>query len=245
MLSVVVPVLNEADNICPLVGEIRAALEGRLEYEIVYVDDGSDDTSLAVLRDLMTTEPHLRVVQHQKRCGQSAGMRTGARFARFDWVVTLDGDGQNDPADIPKLWDAMPKNADGNRPWMAIGHRVNPKDTWAKRLASRFANGLRAWLLKDATPDTGCGLKLFPRQVFLDMPWFSHIHRYLPAMIRRAGGESVSVPVNHRPRTLGTSKYGVFDRAWVGIWDLIGVMWLQRRNAVPTAKEIQREKQNV
>ncbi len=241
MLSVVVPVLNEADNICPLVGEIHAALEGRLDYEIIYVDDGSDDDSPMILAALMAEQPRLRVIQHAQRCGQSAGMRTGAKFSRFDWIATLDGDGQNDPADIPKLWDALQEKSEEDGLWMAIGHRVNRKDTWSKRMASRFANTLRARLLKDATPDTGCGLKLFPKHVFLDMPWFTHLHRYLPAMMRRAGGQSLSVPVNHRPRTRGISKYGVFDRAWVGIWDLIGVMWLQRRNAVSQSTEIEKD----
>jgi glycosyltransferase involved in cell wall biosynthesis len=237
MLSVVVPILNEAENIRPLVAEIYAALADLTEFEVIYVDDGSTDDSPALLSELSREHSNFRVLTHQKACGQSAALRSGIRAARYPWIATLDGDGQNDPADLPALWKARPESADPETAWMAIGHRVDRRDTWAKRKASRFANGLRRRVLRDQTPDTGCGIKIFGRQMFLDLPWFSHIHRFLPALVRRAGGASVSVPVAHRERTRGTSKYGVLDRAWVGMWDLMGVVWLMRRNANPIVAE--------
>lgn len=250
MLSVVIPVLNEAPNLRDLLQEVTAALESEMPFEILLVDDASSDDTAELTPALMAEFPTLRVLRHHRRCGQSAGLRTGIRAATYPWIATLDGDGQNNPADLPKLWAARPAEAmratdaiaSGQQAalpkWMAIGHRVDRRDTGAKRFASRFANGLRRRALKDDTPDTGCGIKIFPRELFLQLPWFSHIHRFLPALIRRAGGTSVSIPVSHRQRTRGQSKYGVFDRAWVGIWDLMGVMWLLRRNAEPQVEEI-------
>jgi|FLOH01.1.fsa_nt_gi dolichol-phosphate mannosyltransferase len=239
MISVVVPILNESGNINPLIDEIHAALKGRFAtYEIIYVDDGSTDSSPAELAARMAIDPQLRVIRHHQACGQSSGVRTGVKHARFEWIATLDGDGQNHPGDIPALWAAKPEHITPAHPWLAIGHRVERRDTNSKRWASRFANRLRAKVLQDDTPDTGCGIKLFSRQTFLDMPWFNHMHRYLPALVRRAGGTSVSVPVRHRERGAGTSKYGVFDRAWVGMRDLRGVKWLMARNAVPQVEEI-------
>ena len=235
-LSVVVPVLNEAENIPALVGEIRAALDGRLAYEIVYVDDGSTDQSVAELRRLAGEAPGLRLVRHASRCGQSAAIRTGVKAARGSWIATLDGDGQNDPADIPNLWAAR----DGAGPetlLLIAGHRVTRRDSWSKRMASRIANRVRGALLDDRTPDTGCGLKLFPRALFLDLPYFDHMHRFLGALVIRAGGSVRSVPVNHRPRMRGASKYGVLDRLWVGIADLAGVLWLKRRAHRPEVEE--------
>jgi dolichol-phosphate mannosyltransferase len=224
LLSVVVPVRNEGPNIGPLIGEIETALSG-VAHEIVYVDDGSEDETPHCLRDMQARAP-LVVRRHRAACGQSAAVLTGVRAARGIWIATLDGDGQNDPADIPAL--LAQARAAGPLTLIA-GHRVTRRDTRTKRLASRMANGIRARLLGDATPDTGCGLKVFRREDFLRLPHFDHMHRYLPALFIREGGGVVSVPVNHRPRTRGRSKYGTLDRLWVGIFDLAGVYWLQRR----------------
>ena len=231
-LSVVIPVKNEAENITPLVGEIRAALDGLCTYEIVYVDDGSTDATAAEIRNLMMKTPQLRVLRHTQSCGQSAAIRSGVRAARGAWIATLDGDGQNDPADIPKLWD-FARAAPPAPPLLVAGYRRIRRDSWVKRAASRIANRVRCRLLGDDTPDTGCGLKLFSRELFLDLPNFDHMHRFLPALVLRAGGWVRSVPVNHRPRQGGASKYGVFDRLGVGLVDLCGVIWLQRREIRP------------
>jgi dolichol-phosphate mannosyltransferase len=227
-MSVVVPVRNEALNIVPLIAEIRVALAG-VPHEIVYVDDGSDDDTLAVLTEA-ALGGGLRVLRHRVGCGQSAAIVTGVRAARGAWIATLDGDGQNDPADIPALYArAQAENSGAERRLLIVGHRTRRRDGVVKRLTSRLANGVRAALLGDATPDTGCGLKMFTREAFLELPAFDHMHRFLPALFIRAGGRVVSVPVNHRPRTRGASKYGTLDRLWVGIFDLMGVFWLQRR----------------
>lgn len=231
-LSVVIPVRNEAENVVPLVAEICAALDGRCAYEIVYVDDGSTDATAAEIQRLMTQTPGLRLLRHRRSCGQSAAVRTGVKAARAPWVATIDGDGQNDPADIPSLWDLV-RAAPSTPPLLVTGHRRSRRDTWSKRTASRIANRIRRRLLGDDTPDTGCGLKLFAREAFLELPDFDHMHRFLPALVLRNGGEVRSVPVNHRPRQGGISKYGVLDRLGVGIVDLFGVMWLQRRAARP------------
>jgi dolichol-phosphate mannosyltransferase len=237
-VSVVVPVFNERDNVAPLVGEIVAALRGKIPFEIVYVDDCSKDDSLAVLKGLMATTPELRVVQHVTQSGQSTAVRNGVKAARGAWIATLDGDGQNDPADIPKLLDAR-KTADPNIKLFA-GWRVHRRDSGSKRWASKIANAIRSRLLRDETPDTGCGIKLFEREVFLDLPHFNHMHRYLPALVKRAGWQSVSVPVNHRERSTGVSKYNNLGRAWVGLADLRGVAWLIKRGKVTAVKEIER-----
>lgn len=231
-LSIVIPVRNEAPNIAPLVAEITAALVDIAAYEIVYVDDGSSDGTAAEISRLAAQMPYLRLVRHMRSCGQSAAIVTGVRAARGAWIATLDGDGQNDPADIPRLW-RLARAAPASPPLLLAGWRENRRDTWSKRIASRLANAVRARLLGDATPDTGCGLKLFPRALFRDLPAFDHMHRFLPALVLRAGGAVRSVPVNHRPRRLGVSNYGVFDRLGVGIVDLFGVWWLQRRAARP------------
>ncbi|MBV9813760.1 MAG: glycosyltransferase family 2 protein [Acetobacteraceae bacterium] len=226
LLSVVVPVRNEAENIAPLVAEIGAALAG-LPHEIVYVDDGSTDATAAALA---AAEPPVRWLRHRTSCGQSAAIATGIRAARGAWIATLDGDGQNDPADIPALL-ARARAEDGGdvSPLLVAGHRTRRRDRLIKRLSSRIANGVRARLLGDRTPDTGCGLKVFRREAFLDLPRFDHMHRFLPALFLRAGGRVISVPVNHRPRVRGRSNYGTLDRLWVGLFDLVGVMWLMRR----------------
>jgi dolichol-phosphate mannosyltransferase len=232
-LSVVVPVRNEAENIDPLLAEIHAALDGRVDFEVVYVDDGSDDATAKVLAAARARYPRLRVVHHRTACGQSAAIATGIRAARGAWIATLDGDGQNDPADIPRLWDMLNRDGRATPQRVIIGRRAKRRDTLAKRIASRLANKIRASLLHDNTPDTGCGLKLFARETFLELPRFDHMHRYLPALFLKRGCTVTSVDVNHRPRERGISKYGVLDRLWVGISDLMGVMWLQRRTSVP------------
>jgi dolichol-phosphate mannosyltransferase len=231
-LSVVVPVRNEAENVAPLVDEIRSALDGSIRYEVVFVDDGSEDATPREVARLAAEVPKLRLIRHAHSCGQSAAIRTGVRAARADWIATLDGDGQNDPADIPKLW-RHGIGAAGTTPVLVNGHRKRRQDRWSKRWASRIANTIRSRLLGDDTPDTGCGLKLFRRSLFLDLPYFDHMHRFLPALVLREGGTVYSVTVNHRLRQRGISKYGVFDRLGVGIIDLFGVMWLKRRGARP------------
>ena len=232
-LSIVVPVFNERDNVAPLVAEITAALRGRLAFEIVYVDDHSRDDTLAVLQGLKATTPELRVLHHASQSGQSTAVRTGVKQARAAWIATLDGDGQNDPADIPRLLDA--RAAADARVKLFAGWRVKRQDSGSKRWASRWANRIRAAMLRDDTPDTGCGIKLFEREAFLDLPYFDHMHRYLPALMQRAGWKTLSVPVNHRHRTAGVSKYTNLGRALVGLRDLRGVAWLitrSRRTAV-------------
>ena len=229
LVSVVIPVRNEAPNIAPLVAEITAALAG-ISHEIIYVDDGSTDTTPMELASL----PAVRSLRHRFSCGQSAAIITGVKAAHGVWIATLDGDGQNDPADIP----GMLARAEAAGGWaMVAGHRVKRQDSWVKRRSSRLANGIRSALLRDATPDTGCGLKLFPRDLFLAMPHFDHMHRFLPALALRAGATVLSEPVGHRPRTRGVSNYGTLDRLAVSVFDLIGVAWLQRRGKRPEIEE--------
>lgn len=236
-LSLVIPVRNEADNIAPLIAEIRAALDGKLDYEVIYVDDGSDDASPQRLRDARRDFARLRVIRHRQSCGQSTSILSGVRAARSEWIATLDGDGQNDPADILKLHAESRAAAPPAHLQLIAGYRRKRRDTWLKRLSSRVANAVRGRMLRDYTPDTGCGLKLFARDTFLALPYFDHMHRFLPALFLRHGGSVTSVEVNHRPRTRGTSNYGLFDRLWVGIVDMLGVMWLQRRAKRPVIVE--------
>jgi dolichol-phosphate mannosyltransferase len=234
-LSVVVPVHDEAANVVALLDEIAAALDGRISYEAVFVDDASADDTRTVLLAYARTHPWLTVLAHRHNCGQSAAMLTGVRGASAPVVATLDGDGQNAPADIPALfarWHDMSRQQPG-RAVLIAGWRTQRNDTGIRRLSSRIANGVRSRLLGDATPDTGCGLKLFGRDDFLALPWFDHMHRFLPALVQRAGGVVASVPVSHRPRRAGRSHYGIHNRLWVGLVDLMGVMWLKRRARVP------------
>lgn len=225
-LSVLVPIYNEAENIGLLIGEIRAALDGLIDYELIYVDDGSSDGSWQILQQSSQDFNQLRIIRHGSTYGQSIAILTGVKAALGTWIVTLDGDGQNDPADIPCLLAALKEDSSIQ---MVAGIRLKRQDSWFKRISSRFANGIRRRLLHDDTVDTGCGLKLFSRQAFLTLPHFNHMHRFLAALFLRNGGYVVSITVNHRSRVHGQSKYGFFDRLGVGIVDLFGVMWLQRR----------------
>jgi dolichol-phosphate mannosyltransferase len=232
-LSIVIPVRNEAGNIAPLVAEIVAAFDSAgVDYEIVYVDDGSTDETATEIARLQTSHRRLRLVSHAKSCGQSAAVRTGVKAARAPWIATLDGDGQNDPADIPSLWQ-IAKAAPATPPLLIAGHRARRQDGWTKRRASRIANAIRRAMLHDDTPDTGCGLKLFPRALFLGLPYFDHMHRFLPALVRRQGLDVAFVEVNHRPRMSGRSKYSNLRRLWASMGDLIGVVWLLNRARSP------------
>ena len=224
--SVVVPVCNEAENVEPLAREIHAAVGSR-PYEMIFIDDGSTDETAAILQRLKAELPALRVLRHSFRSGQSAAVASGVRAARAPWVATLDGDGQNDPADIPRLIAA--RDAQRGVQLFMGNRKASRKDTAFRKLQSSIANGVRSSLLGDGTPDTGCGIKLFERDVFIELPRFDHMHRFLPALFLRQGARVVSIPVSHRPRTRGTSKYGMLNRLWVGIVDIIGVMWLRRR----------------
>jgi dolichol-phosphate mannosyltransferase len=227
-VSVVVPVCNERENVLPLAREIAAALAGR-RHETIFVDDGSTDgTAEAVRAARAEGLPGVRLIRHAVRSGQSAAVATGVRAARAPWIATLDGDGQNDPADIPKLLETIERGG-SPRLRLVMGNRTTRRDTPLRRLSSRVANGVRGGLLRDGTPDTGCGIKVFDRAVFMDMPRFDHMHRFMPALFQREGYDVVSVPVNHRERTRGKSKYGLHNRLWIGIVDLFGVMWLIRR----------------
>jgi dolichol-phosphate mannosyltransferase len=238
-VSIVVPVRNEAGNIAPLVAEIAAALGAPASFEIVYVDDGSSDATPAELSALMASRPWLRQIKHAVSCGQSAAIRTGVIHARAPIVVTLDGDGQNDPAFIPALIQALAAGAP--RVGLVAGQRVGRKATRFKKLQSRIANTVRGAILRDGTSDSGCGLKAFRRDVFLALPYFDGLHRFLPALIRREGHDIGYVDVVDRPRRQGVSNYGMWDRLWIGILDLACVWWLiRRRKRVPQAAEVNR-----
>jgi dolichol-phosphate mannosyltransferase len=230
MLSIVVPVKNEQENVAPLVAEIAALCDTTPVGEAVFVDDGSTDGTLDALKGLREQYPFLRIVSHNQSAGQSAALWTGVRSAANGLVATMDGDGQNDPADIARLFERYQAEAAGKRSAMVVGQRQKRQDTFVRRLSSRVANSVRSSMLKDDTRDTGCGLKLFRRADYLQLPYFDHMHRFLPALMSRQGVKVVHVDVNHRPRLRGVSKYGMWDRLWVGITDLFGVMWLQRRS---------------
>jgi dolichol-phosphate mannosyltransferase len=236
-LSVVVPAFNEEGNVLPLLDEIVAALRGKVAFEVIFVDDHSRDGTRAALHGALARVPELRLLGHERQSGQSTAIRNGAKAARGEWIATLDGDGQNDPADLPKLLAA--RDAGPTDVKLYAGWRVNRQDSGSKKWASRWANGIRSRLLRDATPDTGCGTKLFERAAFLDLPYFDHMHRYLPALMQRAGWKTVSVPVNHRPRGAGQSKYTNFGRALVGIRDLMGVAWLIKRSRLTAVRELE------
>jgi dolichol-phosphate mannosyltransferase len=236
-VSIVVPVRNEAENVSPLIAEIVAALDGRWVYEIIYVNDGSTDATAERIAAAMKQRANLRQIRHATSSGQSAAVRSGVRAARGAIVATLDGDGQNNPAFLPDLISAVENG--GDRVGLAAGQRVGRKDTGFKKIQSRIANGVRSAILRDGTRDTGCGLKAFRRDVFLAMPYFDGLHRFLPALMRREGYEIAYVDVIDRQRRFGASNYGFFDRLWIGIMDLAGVWWLiRRKRSTPVVNEV-------
>lgn len=236
-ISVVVPVHNEEENILPLVSEIRSALQGR-DHEVLFVDDGSTDMTLPRLKEAQSGYSSLRILRHSSACGQSTAVYTGVMHARAPYMATIDGDGQNDPADIPRLFEHLLSFAKEEGAVQCVcGFRHRRRDSGIKRISSKLANRIRSRLLKDNTPDTGCGLKVFSRDDFLRLPYFDHMHRFLPALFIRHGAQVVSLEVNHRHRTKGQSKYGFFDRLWAGIFDLAGVLWLQKRSCLPEVSE--------
>ena len=236
-VSIIVPVRNEAENVAPLIAEIAAALGGGWAYEIIYVNDGSTDATAERLAAAMQQHGNLRQIRHATSSGQSAAVRSGVRAARGAIVATLDGDGQNDPVFLPDLISAIENG--GDRVGLAAGQRIGRKDTGFKKIQSRIANGVRKAILRDGTRDTGCGLKAFRREVFLALPYFDGLHRFLPALVRREGYGIAYVDVIDRPRRSGVSNYGFFDRLWIGIMDLAGVWWLiRRKKSTPVATEV-------
>lgn len=232
VVTVVIPALNEEGNISRLVRETLEVVPDTVLAEIIVVDDGSTDATHDELTALAREEPRLRVIRHAARCGQSAALRTGIQAARSAVIATMDGDGQNDPRDITGLLAKLaPPHESG--PALVGGHRVSRKASGWKRFGSRFANGVRARLLRDESPDTGCGIKVFWRDAFLSLPFFTSMHRFLPMLFRCYGLGTASHPVNDRPRMAGTSKYTNLGRLMISIYDLIGVVWLRRRTLVP------------
>jgi len=238
-ISIVIPVFNEEESIGPLIAEIGAASAKLDLLEVVVVDDGSVDATAAAVLAMQGSVPTLRLVRHAQRRGQSMALVTGIRAAKGDLIATLDGDGQNDPADLPLLVAAYREAESAGRPVLVAGQRLKRQDTFMRRLSSRIANGARSFMLDDGVRDTGCSLKLFRREDFLRLPAFDHLHRFIPALMLASGAKLALVDVSHRPRQRGQSKYGLWDRLWVGIYDLFGVRWLTRRigPAVETHEE--------
>ena len=232
-ISIVIPIYNEQDNITHLIKEVRTALEKKINYEIIIVDDGSDDNTYEAVNKIKKNNKNITIVSHKKNYGQSIGLRTGIIEANSEYIVTLDGDGQNDPRDILKLIKSFDTKVSF---MMVIGNRVNRIDSIAKKLASRLAFQIRKLFLKDTTPDTGCAIKVFRKRDFLQLPFFNHIHRFLPFLFNTFGGKIISIPVNHRSRSSGISKYSNFQRFLVGINDLYGVIWLRKRSVWPILK---------
>ena len=231
-LSVVVPVYNESENVVKLVGEIAAAL-AQADYEMIFVNDASSDDTLSVLTHLKKDYPMLRAISHRKNAGQSRAVRSGIIAAKGQYIATLDGDGQNDPADIPALFEQITRNDAPDSLALVGGRRAKRQDSWAKKMGSRIGNGVRKKLLNDQADDTGCGLKVFTRVAFLQLPYFDHIHRYIPALMLREGYKIEFCDVNHRHREFGVSKYTNFGRLIVSIADLRGVRWLNKRARNP------------
>ncbi|OYX21135.1 MAG: dolichol-phosphate mannosyltransferase [Rhodobacterales bacterium 32-66-9] len=226
--SIIIPAKNEAENIPALLDGIAAAFADGPEHEVIVVDDGSTDAMPDLVRARMAGQPNLRLLRHDVSGGQSAAVHSGVLAAKGEFVCTLDGDGQNPPAELPKLLAPLLADTTG-RIGIVAGQRVGRQDTWSKKLASRLANGIRSRALKDGTRDTGCGLKAFRRDAFLRLPFFNHMHRYLPALFARDGWQVAHVDVSHRPREAGQSNYNNLQRGFVGAIDLLGVMWLLRR----------------
>ena len=235
-LTIVIPVFNEVESIGPLLDEISTQFDAETAYEILVVDDGSIDGTPAVLQVAGQSHPQLRILRHRECYGQSAAIASGVRAAKKHWIATLDGDGQNDPADILKLFRVMDETHDDV--CLVAGYRKRRRDGWLKRATSRIANTVRSAILDDSTPDSACGLKIFARTTFLSLPQFDHMHRFLPALVQRQGGKVLSVEINHRERLRGQSKYGIHNRLWIGIIDMLGVHWLQRRCKQPVVSEI-------
>jgi len=236
VLSVVIPLFNEAGNVLPLVSEISGALRGYAAvgnaFEIVAVDDGSADATAAEVKEAQKEYPQVRLIRHAQRLGMSGALRNGIRAARADWILTIDGDRQNDPADAPRLIDLAWAKGRGAR-MLVAGIRVNRRDTTGKRIASRCANAIRRALLNDHCPDTGCSLKMFRREAYLELPFFNGLHRFMPALFKLYGNECVFTPVNDRPREVGVSKSDFLGRAVKGFFDLMGVLWLTLRTPAP------------
>ena len=239
-VSVIVPVKNEAENVATLFHEIQNVLaaEKDLVYEIIFVDDGSTDRTKDILQELAAANVSLRILRHNYNCGQSTAVLTGVLHAIHDYIVVLDGDGQNNPADIPKMVSLFAVARPEDKLGLVIGNRVNRQDSFIRKISSRIANSVRAGLLNDSTPDSGCGLKMLPRSLFLRLPFFDHMHRFMPALVIRQGLVVKSIPITHRQRMAGTSKYGIHNRLWVGIIDLFGAMWLIRRMQRPEVREL-------
>jgi len=238
-ISVVVPVRNEMDNVELLISEINQALSELIAYEMIFVDDGSTDDTCLKLQQAMQDFPWLRVLKHDQNYGQSRAIHSGVLAAQYAWIATLDGDGQNNPTDIPKLIAILAQQEQQNL-WMLAGFRYQRSDTGWRRFSSKIANAVRQAILHDHTPDTGCGLKLFRRDKFLSLPYFDHMHRFLPALMQMAGGQVISVKVSHRPRKFGLSNYGTLDRFLAGIVDLLGMLWLKKRYSLAVVNEVPR-----
>lgn len=238
MITVVIPVLNEEGNVRNLLDEIASVSVTTPVSEIIFVDDGSTDSTPFILRQLREKHKGLRIIHHSRRSGQSAALWTGVKAASNDIIVTMDGDGQNDPANIADLYNIYARLSQAGARVMVAGEREKRHDSFGRRLASRLANKIRSFLLNDNTRDTGCSLKMFRRMDYLALPYFDHMHRFLPALMQRDGVRVVHTPVSHRPRIQGVSKYNNWGRALVGVSDLLGVLWLKKRSrATPAIHE--------